>query len=284
MSIDLSNLSLSHSAVDTLNRCARAYKYTYIEKRQRKGERVPLRRGKAFADALEHGTFDQVRPWYEQQIATSMEQERINDLTFEMLILEYLVSEYHNHHEPTSEREVEFDNPITGASPLRNKGRIDGLIKTGDSVVLVEDKLKQMWKRAEEAALPLNRQINRYIVEYEEMYGLRVDAVEYRVTKYPSSRPHKGENPTAAAERIISKLDPRKVFLTFTVEPSREGREVYLESLNDAVSRLQQHSETDTWDASGSALACSEPYPCDFLPRCMNDFGWEWEYEERTYN
>lgn len=275
-------LSLSHSAVDTLNRCHRAYHYTYFERVQRIGDRAPLRRGKHFADSLERGEFDTSRDWYMQQIDKTTDQARINELWFEMLVLEYLVRKYREIHEPTDEREVEFDNPIDGTD-IRNIGRIDGLIQRTGGVVLVEDKLKQMWKRAEEWALPLNRQINRYIVEYEKAHDQPVFGVEYRVTKWPSSKPKKDETVPDAVKRITGNMKDDAVFLRFFVEPNEEGRTVYEESMREAVRMVNANLDSGEWNASGSALACSEPYPCDFLNRCKNEIGWQWEYEERTY-
>lgn len=278
------SLSFSHSAIDTLNRCHRAYKFTYLERRQRIGDRAALRRGKHFADSLERDSFADSKTWYLQQIDKGDSQERIDELWFEMLVLEGLVDMYRNWHEPCTEREVAFDNPIDGMPDARNKGRIDGVIRTDAGLLLVEDKLKMMWKRAEELALPLNRQINRYIVEYGKAQPEPIIGVQYRVTKYPSAKPRKGERIPDAVERILKSKSKREWFLDFHVEPNVEGREIYEESMRSAVSTIQQNMENDTWLASGSALACSEPYPCDFLNRCMNEFGWEWEYEERTYD
>lgn len=276
--------SLSHSGLQTLQQCPLKYYLSRIQGIERKGTSKGLRRGAAFSDAMEHRNVAKIHEAYAKHIMDANTQAYIDDLLAE----EQIVAALYRHHEVAfhdDEREIEFDEPI-GQSCYRNRGRIDGVTyrdMDGQRVIdeLSEDKLLARWTGPDEAALPLNGQVLRYMNATPT-----ASKIVYRVTPYPNTYKRKDESAKAYADRVttevakkVKKGDYFKVF-ELTREQLADAMRRYDEDLVKRAAEVEWRTATDNWPGAYGE-ACKAFGGCEFLPACKREPGYEGYYQQK---
>lgn len=285
--------SLSHSSLQILQSCPLRYQMSRIEGRTRKGITRGRRRGSAFSDALEHRDPAKIEAAYDAWIMDAVSQDLVDDLVIERQVVAELYHAHVSYFGDDDEREIAFDLPIEGAPGYRNRGRIDGVNFSGSSVRLEEDKLMMMWSKADEAALPLNGQVLRYLGAAETLYPNTDIELRYRVAKYPGTYRKKDENPRSYADRVCAGLreklakKPAELFVVCTVRLSdpavRASVDRYYRDLTTYALEEKRRRELGHWPgAYGSA--CSAFGGCEFLPACRQDPGFEVLYDQKERN
>lgn len=285
--------SLSHSSLQLLQTCPKRYYFAKVEGVKRKGQTRGRRRGTAFSEALEAGGDPQVIvDFYTKLTHEAVEQSYVDDLLVEEAVLVELV-QAHAAKFSDDEREIEFDLPIDETG-WRNHGFIDGVSFTGEGVVLKEDKLLAMWGRGDEAGLPMNGQVLRYLGAAPLIWpGQKILGMQYRVTRWPGSYRRKDESARDFAARIAGvirdKRTSNKLDELFALQPdgspmwidfahSRERIGRYYDDLRLRVDEVQSRTEREDWPhAFGDA--CKAYGGCEFLPACMREPGFQELYE-----
>lgn len=284
--------SLSHSSMQNLQACPKKYYFQKIERVQRKGETRGRRRGKAFSDALEAGGDPHVIvDAYQKLMMDAVDQQRVDDLICEEAILCELVQS-HAARFTDDEREIEFRLPIDETG-YDNHGFIDGVSFTSDGHVLKEDKLLQMWSRSQEAALPMNGQVLRYLGAAPLIWpDAVIKGLEYRVTKWPGTYRRKTESAREFAARVASVLREERAsgkledrfsvhFVGFDVVKDQISR--YYDDLAVRVREVEARTASGEWPhAFGSA--CEAYGGCEFLPACLREPGYQELYEVKGEN
>lgn len=281
--------SLSHSSLQILQSCPKRFYFSKIENVKRKGETRGQRRGKAFSDALEAGGDPQVVvDFYAKRIIDAVEQSYVDDLMVEEAILCELVQS-HTAKFTDDEREIEFDLPIDETG-YRNHGFIDAVTFSPSGHVLKEDKLLQMWARADIAALPMNGQVLRYLGAAAVIWpNAPIAGMEYRVTKWPGTYRRKDESAREFGARVAGvlrkerqdgKLDDRFSVHWIGFDDSKDRIQRYYDDLADRVAEVKQRTDADQWPhAFGEA--CKAYGGCEFLPACLREPGFEDLYETK---
>lgn len=278
--------SVSHSSLQILQSCPKRYYFAKIEGVKRKGKTRGQRRGSAFSLALEHRSVGQIYDYYDRLIFDASNQILVDDLVIEREVVAAL---YERHYAEFSDdfREIMFDLPI-GDTGYRNRGLIDGLsvIQRDDlgevsEDELAEDKLMMMWSKADEAALPMNGQVLRYLGAHPT-----ATALVYRVTKYPGTYRKKDEGAKSYSDRVVADVKSKKsddLFKVIRLERSDIADLItrYYEDLPLRVAEVEWRTATDNWPHAWGD-PCKAYGGCEFLPACKREPGFEDLYETKT--
>ena len=288
-------ISLSHSGLQVLQSCPLRYKMSRIEGRSRIGITRGRRRGSAFSAALEHRDPAKIDELYEAWIMGAVKQRLVDDLTIERQVVAELYRAHADYFGDDDQREIPFEFPIEGAPGYVNRGFIDGMNASRGSdgeliVTIEEDKLMMMWGKADEAALPLDGQVLRYLGAAERLWPDAEIELRYRVTKYPGAYRKKDESARQYADKVCAqvreKAEKRRgdLFVVHTLRLSDAGVraavdryhvDLTLYALEEAARR-----KADSWPGAWGS-ACKAFGGCEFLRACKQEPGFEVLYEQK---
>ena len=207
------NASLSHSRRSTFRRCRRLYFLQYVAGLQLKTTPAPLRMGSIYSDGLEAQDPNVVRTEYAELIAEAVHQGDYyfsEQLLDELAVVEPMVETYLSTVSlPAIEREVSFVGPAYQG--YQDNGFFDGIgepFTKGDKLLLVENKLKGRFGRAEEEALKTDEQLLGYILNACIKYDVKPEKVEvrYEVAKKPVLRQGKNETREVFRARVSTDI------------------------------------------------------------------------------
>lgn len=290
----MKDISLSHSSLQILQSCPLRYLMSRVEGRERLGQTRGRRRGAASSDALEHRDPGKIHDAYDKHLMDAVKQSLVDDLLIERQILEALYRRHVEYFGDDDMREVAFDYEIDGAPGYRNRGRIDGVNTHEENGVIVvqleEDKLMQMWGRADENALPLNGQVLRYLGAAEKLFDhADVIQLQYRVTRYPGAYRKVDESPKAYADRVcegLAKKKPADLFAVNLIELSdpavRASVDRYYADLTTYALEEQRRRELGQWPGAYGD-ACKAYGGCEFLPACKQEPNFEELFTHRSH-
>lgn len=281
--------SLSHSTLNILQSCPKRYYYSKIENVERLGQTRGRRRGSAFSEALEHRDPSRVYTIYDKLIIDAVDQSYVDDLVCEREIVSIL-AKLHLDTFNDDEREIGFDLPIDAEGEYRNRGFIDAVTYGTDDesayVILKEDKLMMMWSKADEAALPLNGQVLRYLDAASHIWPDKTClGMEYRVTKYPGTYRKVSESASEYAARVCDQLRSKKtdeLFVTMFIAYDDVAEQVaeYRKDLTTRLAEVSWRTANDAWPQAWGD-ACKAYGGCEFLPACKREPGFQSLYQTK---
>lgn len=263
----------SYSKREAFQTCQRKYHLKYIEKLQQRIKPKPLRMGDAYSKALEAGSADVAKAYYEQLILSSLtgdSQYLIDDYVLESRMVHALADTYlKNVALPNVQREVKFDRSIEGINDI---GFFDGLIFHDDGrITLIENKLKSMFLAGDEAALPMNTQLRCYVHALMNQYGIPIDKIDvrYEVALKPQIRQTKKETREMFLDRIEQVIydDPMKYHKVFTpemVEPLVYEVPSSIVNIHNQISTQEKLPEGFIQNTN----RCGDFGGCEFLSLC----------------
>jgi hypothetical protein len=207
------NRSLSHSRRSTFRRCRRLYFLQYVQGLQLKETPAPLRMGSIYSDGLETQDPEVVQREYSELVAEAMHDGNYyfaEQLLDELAVVRPMVETYLSTVSlPDIEREVSFVGPAFQG--YQDNGFFDGIgnkYVPGDRLLLVENKLKGRFGKAEEEALQTDEQLLGYILNACIKYDVKADQVEvrYEVAKKPGLRQGKTETRETFRARVSADI------------------------------------------------------------------------------
>lgn len=208
------NRSLSHSRRSTFRRCRRLYYLQYVQGLQLKETPAPLRMGSIYSDGLETQDPEVVQSEYAELVAEAMHDGNYffaEQLLDELAVVRPMVETYLSKVSlPGVEREVAFTGP--SHQGYQDNGFFDGIKlpsdSTGGKLLLVENKLKGRFARAEEESLKTDEQLLGYILNACIKYDVTADQVEvrYEVAKKPGLRCGKNETRETFRTRVSNDI------------------------------------------------------------------------------
>lgn len=232
--------------------------------------------GSAYSDGLENGSEEAVRTFYNNLIleATDNGDYRLLDtLLNELAVVEPMVTTYLEHISVANvEREVQF----YGLEHLgyTDNGRMDGLQRSHDGTfMIIENKLKGRWGKAEIMALDMDEQITSYVYNLCRMEGCdpRDVQVRYEVAKKPALRKRQGDTDLMFRHRVKQDILSRPDFYHSVHMTSRTQAQLdEFESRFKSIAR-QVDTETRLEEWVQTPSACSDFGGCDFLPICTRN-------------
>ena len=254
--------SLSHSARATLTRCARKYKYQYVDELEPKGTSKPLRMGSAYSDALEHWTVDAAYDFYAELFMSASNNTDMQYLKEELAVVVALADTYMQL-VPKHEREYEFnlDNGFNGF--------IDGYM---DDYTLVENKCLSQWNTMREDALALDDQVTGYIAAWHLTKNIPVEDItlQYHVALKPMIRQKKSESNVEFEARLAEVIysDPTKHHIHCETSRTQQQVAEWLDSLDVSKKLMDMYKEDGSYpmNTSNCLLYNSK---CPFMDVCI---------------
>lgn len=206
------NKSLSHSRRSTFRRCRRLYYLQYVQGLELKETPAPLRMGSIYSDGLETQDPEVVQREYSELVAEAMHESNYyfaEQLLDELAVVKPMVETYLAKVSlPAIVREVPFVGPAF--QEYQDNGFFDGIGEDlgNGKILLVENKLKGRFGRAEEEALQTDEQLLGYILNACIKYDVTPDKVEvrYEVAKKPGLRQGKTETREAFRSRVSADI------------------------------------------------------------------------------
>lgn len=204
------NLSLSHSRRSTFRRCRRLYYLQYVQGLELKETPAPLRMGSIYSDGLETQDPNVVQVEYAELVAEAMHDGNYffaEQLLDELAVVRPMVETYLDKVSLGHvEREVAFVGPAYGG--FQDNGFFDGIVERDSGILLIENKLKGRFARAEEESLKTDEQLLGYILNACIKYDVKPDQVEvrYEVAKKPGLRCGKNETRDVFRQRVTNDI------------------------------------------------------------------------------
>ncbi len=204
------NKSLSHSRRSTFRRCRRLYYLQYVQGLQLKETPAPLRMGSIYSDGLETQDPEVVQNEYAELVAEAMHDGNYffaEQLLDELAVVRPMVETYLAKISlPDVEREVSFVGPSSDG--FQDNGFFDGIVERDSGILLIENKLKGRFARAEEESLKTDEQLLGYILNACIKYDVTADQVEvrYEVAKKPGLRCGKTETRESFRTRVSNDI------------------------------------------------------------------------------
>lgn len=236
--------------------------------------------GGIYSDGLEHANPEVVRVKYNDLIAQALHDgqyhltERMLD---ELAVVEPMVETYLQHVAlPGITREVEFVGEAHQG--FQDNGRLDGHSIEDLIHIIVENKLKGRWGRAESEALALDDQLTSYFVNVQAMYSLEAGEMKarYEVAKKPALRQHKNETREAFRLRVAADIRSRPDFyhwvndkpITRTQEQLDEWKILFRRIADDINLERDLEAEHNPGAWPKNPDACSDYGGCSMAPIC----------------
>lgn len=207
------NQSLSHSRRSTFRRCRRLYYLQYVQRLELKTTPAPLRMGSVYSDALEAADPNVASIAYSDLVAEAMHEGNYfhaEQLLDELAVVLPMAETYLSHIAlPDIEREVAFVGPQVHG--YQDNGFFDGIGEAylpSDKLLLVENKLKGRFGKAEEESLITDEQLLGYILNASIKYDVSPDKIEvrYEVAKKPGLRQGKTETRDVFRARVSNDI------------------------------------------------------------------------------
>lgn len=224
------NRSLSHSRRSTFRRCRRLYYLNYVVGLELKTTPAPLRMGSIYSDGLETGDVEVVQAQYAELVAEAMHEGQYyhaEQLLDELAVVRPMVETYLSKVSlPGVEREVSFTGP--SYQGYQDNGFFDGIsVSAGhDGLLLVENKLKGRFGRAEQESLKTDEQLLGYVLNACIKYDTTPDKVtiRYEVAKKPALRQGKNETREVFRSRVTADIMSRPEHYHVVIDDSSLGR------------------------------------------------------------
>jgi hypothetical protein len=267
---------LTHSKRSLFKSCRRAYYYRHEQRLVPRIKKATMRRGSAFGLGLhaalnhqelgyvsaEEACDDIVGGYYAKLEPNSQEEQ--DALVVEEGITRQLLDAYLRLRGMDGRREIEYRRPLVNPATGRSSrtfelgGKIDGLVPLGDRHSrLIEDKLVVQITAQRIDQLPLDEQTTEY-VDALAWKGWTAE-VEYRYTRWPSIKPHKGDTAEVFLERLADDLASREEFYFFA------------QQLLFPIAHLEEHRR-ERWQTAKDLIECrrthrwyKNPSRCDMF-------------------
>lgn len=288
---------ITNSRAQCFKLCPRKHYYSYVCGVRRE-QSAALRFGGAFHEALHlyktTEDIDRATSFlddnYRAMIDATDSEERIESLLLELVKVKVLLQGYIIRwaDEPIEilESEIQFDLPIVNpqtekaSRTYRNAGKIDAVAHYDGRLVILEHKTtgdsittdSNYWDR-----LALDEQISRYILAAREL-GYDVGGVLYDVIRKPSIAPklvgrgedRRRESLVEYSERLSEDIGTRPSFYFARREVVRFERELteMRYEMWDIAKQIRQAERNNLHYKNSQS--CRFPYPCAYLPLCVN--------------
>jgi hypothetical protein len=225
-------------------------------------ERIPLRMGSAFSDALEHWDISAIDDRY---AIAMMDAGNSDHVVEEKAKVQVMATAYMERYDQPEQREVDFEREVNG---YEDKGRFDG-VNTSDGIELIEDKFKGRWGHADSTAVAsCDEQATAYIVNASIKFKVAIEDVRmlYRATIKPQHKYNSSKETVAEYKHRVAQVvakNPERFFHQVPVARTNHQAAEWQAELEETIAYLEWLKDRGTWRRH--THACGDYGGCEML-------------------